>query len=322
MKLNRIRQLSCAGLTATVLAAAAAIGAFATTAQAAILGFSFDARAYGVDQTFDTTAGNVAVSGTYNDTVSDGSGRFQINSFSWMGAPQLEVGGYTCADTSTCSSNASDFFWYDPVAGTPFMELHDGSNFFTFASPLGNIYSQNNSNGTWNVADIVNFDFAGTATGVNNAFDPVSGNVSASGFYDAGTSDGSGLNPLVSLSWSGDPVLEALDYTCAELAVCASDLDDPVLPDILLFDPSTDRPYFRLHDNSFSLFLSYGVPLGNIYSPGNANGTWDITSLTVVPGGGGGPGGGTIDVPEPGTLVLFSIGLAGLGFAARRRRTS
>ncbi len=296
------------GFTGMVLGLSVLLMAWMGTAEASIISFSFDARAYGVDQTFATTAGNVSVSGSYDNTITDSGGRFLMKSFSWSGDSQLQASGYTCADMASCSSNSADFYWYDSALGAPFMELHDGSYYFRYGSGAGNIYSFGNPNGSWNVADIVNFTFTGTATGVNHAFNPVSGGVSGSGSYDAGTSDSSGLHPLVSLSWSGDPALEAPDYVCAELATCADNLDDTVAPDILLFDPLLNRPYFRLHDGSY--FLSYGVTVGNIYSPSAANGTWEITALSRNDN--------LMGIPEPTTLTIFALGLAGLGFMRRR----
>ena len=52
----------------------AALGLLAVTgsnAMAGIVGFSFDARAYGQDFNFLATAGNVSVSGTYDDSITD-----------------------------------------------------------------------------------------------------------------------------------------------------------------------------------------------------------------------------------------------------------
>ncbi|MDP6342953.1 MAG: PEP-CTERM sorting domain-containing protein, partial [Alphaproteobacteria bacterium] len=116
---------------------------------------------------------------------------------------------------------------------------------------------------------------------------------------------------------SGDLFLEG--NIIFQLATGVSDdifeQDFDITDFILDFNPSTNE---EMPFTDLALFAnaSYFVQLGNsifdvAFNPDD--GTFDVSSIPESPG---------VGVPEPGTLVLFGVGMLGLAVVRRRRNAA
>lgn len=105
-----------------------------------------------------------------------------------------------------------------------------------------------------------------------------------------------------------------------------SSIGGAVLETEFIFDPADvfDFEFRSELDGDWSMLISgNGLPVvasSDAGTGGGYNGFVDSSQQgpCPIPGGCQTPGGG-LNVPEPGTLALFGVGLAGLGFMRRRR---
>lgn len=111
---------------------------------------------------------------------------------------------------------------------------------------------------------------------------------------------------------------EIVAFADASGAIELSDFQAaPTLP-VAIFDPSIGPGL-----TAFDITAIYNANLGNTlgfriqpaFLPGASNAEFVLDTLRIRTG----RGGGANQVPEPGTLALLGLGLAGLGLASRRR---
>ena len=149
----------------------------------------------------------------------------------------------------------------------------------------------------------------------------INSSVDSSGF-DAPV-DGLGANELLKFAFTknGNPIdvelIEAVFFTFTPNGRVRLFIDglnisiatefgagDNLIRNPLIGTPSPDPVYLVDFENSLTQQISDVFELGTVAD----NSRWRIASLTVL-------------VPEPGTLALFGLGLVGLAFARRHRRS-
>jgi hypothetical protein len=154
---------------------------------------------------------------------------------------------------------------------------------------------------------IVTYDYTATLTPLElNSDDPVPSTSTATGSfsYDSDQPLGEGMFPLTAFTFDPADDTEAGFFDCSPIGDCT------VYGGI----PSVFNPQSEVLQVSLQYGMSYYVThyissaSTNYYSDGGASGEWVINSLSVTNG-----------VPEPTTVTLFGLGLAGLG-ALRRKK--
>ena len=193
-------------------------------------------------------------------------------------------------------------------------------------------------------ATLVNVNISGNLTSVLDVDSLLDGSILVGGAFSGSFSYDSSLADTVSdptvfssggLSSSITSVMTVGNYTF-QASSGTSDLQNQSTDTLHFLLPYTSNPFIDLGSNpGRAIFLNFSDNSGTVFFddvlPSNLNlNNFSSNSITFF--GDSGPGnplfsaGGTItsistpstSIPEPGTLALFVIGLAGLGFMRRK----
>jgi len=262
-------------------AAAVALGAFAASASADPITFTWDPAAAGAAGAGDVTATNIIVSDFANASITNASGAFQETGVLWVQSFQLDGGGTPAVGLDNGGGGTYQLFFTFSAAGT--------GSFGSGGSFNGNVSSLNFSMEIDPTADDTISNRGGV--GPHTLTDP-----SANDIVLATGSLASGPTPSQVNITGGIP---GASSTASFIPTAAG------LADGFFVNPAATAYLALVIEDSFT------------NTAGQETVTPGLTTTSIDIHGGG--GNADFTVPEPATMSIFGAGLVALGFAKRRQ---